>query len=160
MSSPIIWLAVIILVFVSSSCASGVQYDKVSSNRGNSSLKESAAPITHHQQTGEVMPQNLISAEIEPLPNQANQAALALQRLGFRILHIGPTISVQAPRSLWESTFNVSFEPQKKTVMPEIGSEVTYLRAVTDRLVIPEGLQSLISEVMFVEPPEFYQEQP
>ena len=102
------------------------------------------------------MPQNLIPAEIEPLPHRANQAALALQRLGFRILHIGATISVQAPRSLWESTFNVSFTEEKKTVMAEIESEVTYLRAVTDNLVIPEGLESLISEVMFVEPPEFY----
>jgi hypothetical protein len=106
------------------------------------------------------MPQNIISAEIEPLPNQANPAALALQRRGFRILHIGSTISVQAPRSLWESTFNVSFKEEKKTVIPEIGREVTYLRAVTDHLVIPEGLDSLIAEVMFVEPPEFYQQQP
>lgn len=160
MSSPIIWLAVIILIFVGGSCTTGVQYNQVSSNRGSSALIQSATPITHHQQMGGIMPQNLISAEIEPLPNQANQAALALQRLGFRILHIGLTISVQAPRSLWESTFNVSFEQQKKTIMPEIGHEVTYLRAVTDRLLIPEGLQSLISEVMFVEPPEFYQEQP
>lgn len=102
------------------------------------------------------MPQNLIPAEIEPSSNQANQAALALQRLGFQILHIGPTISVQAPRSLWESTFNVSFQEEKKTVMAEIESEVIYLRAVTDNLLIPEELESLISEVMFVEPPEFY----
>lgn len=157
MNSPIIWLVIIILVFVSSSCTSGVQHDKVSSNRDNSPQKESDTLITHHQQTGEVMPQNLISAEIEPLPNQANQAALALQRLGFRILHIGPTISAQAPRSLWESTFNVSFEQQKKTDIPEIGRQVTYLKAITDRLVIPKGLGGLISEVMFVEPPEFYQ---
>ncbi|MCM1982452.1 hypothetical protein [Lyngbya confervoides] len=160
MSSPIIWLAVIIIVFVSSSCTSGVQHNEVSSDRENSPLKEPEALKTHDQQTREVMPQNLISAEVEPLPNQTNQAALALQRLGFRILHIGPSISVQAPRSLWESTFNVSFEQQKKTVMPEIGREVTYLRAITDRLVIPEGLKSLISAVMFAEPPEFYQEKP
>jgi hypothetical protein len=127
------------------------------SDSGNPSLGGAAEPITQ-QQSGEAMSQNLISAEIEPLPNQAYQAAMALQRLGFRILHIGPTISVRAPRSLWESTFKVSFEEEKKTVMPEIGSEVTYLRGVTDRLVIPEGLRNLISEVMFVEPPEFYQD--
>lgn len=66
------------------------------------------------------MRRNMISAEIEPIPNQVNQAASALQRLGFRILHIGPTISVQGPQSLWESTFHVSFEPRKKTVLPEV----------------------------------------
>ena len=106
------------------------------------------------------MPQEFVAAEIEPLPSQSNQAALALQRLGFRILHIGSTISVQADRSLWESTFNVSFKEEKKTVMAEIESEVTYLRAITETQHIPEELKSLISELMFVEPPEFYQVQP
>ena len=106
------------------------------------------------------MSQNLIPAEIEPLPNQANQAALVLQRLGFKILHIGPTISVQAPRSLWESTLNVSFTEENKTVIAEIESEETYFKALTDNLVIPEELESVISEVMFVEPPEFFQGQP
>ncbi len=101
------------------------------------------------------MQENIISAEIEPLPNQANHAALALQRLGFRILHIGPTISVQGPRSLWESTFNVSFEPKKKTVVAEVvGGEVTYPKALTENMRIPPELQNLVTEVMFVEPPE------
>jgi hypothetical protein len=159
MNFSIIWLVLVILVFSSSSCTSTVQYDKVSSDQGTSAPGGTVESTTH-QQAREVMPQNLISAEIEPLPNQANPAALALQRLGFRILHIGPTISVQAPRSLWESTFNVSFEEEQKTVMPEIGKEVIYLRAITDHLVIPEGLDNLIAEVMFVEPPEFYQGQP
>lgn len=103
------------------------------------------------------MSKNLIAAEIEPLPNRANQAALALQRLGFRILHIGPTISVQAHETLWASTFNVSFEPREKTVLPEVeGAEVTYQKAVTEDMRIPPELQNLIAEVMFVEPPELY----
>ena len=106
------------------------------------------------------MAQHLIAAEIEPLPNQTKQAALVLQRLGFQILHIGQTISVQAPPSLWESTLNVSFTEENKTVIAEIESEMTYFRAVTDDLIIPEELKNLISEVMFVEPPEFFQGQP
>ena len=158
MKSSIIWLEIIILVFVSSSCVPHIQDEQVFSGGETSTLSRSAKSL-NHQQMEEVMPQNLISAEIEPLPNLANQAALALQRLGFHILHIGPTISVQAPLSLWESTFNVSFTKEKKTIMAEIDSEVTYLRAVTDNFVIPKGLESLISDVMFVEPPEFYQGQ-
>ncbi len=103
------------------------------------------------------MRENIISAEIEPLPNQANHAALALQRLGFRILHIGPTISVQGPQSLWISTFNVSFELQKKTAVAEVeGGEVTYQKALVEDMRVPTELQNLIAEVMFVEPPEFY----
>jgi hypothetical protein len=107
------------------------------------------------------MQENLISAEIEPFPKQANVAASMLQRLGFRILHIGTTISVQGPESLWVSVFNVTFETRKKTIMAEIkGGEVTYRKAVTENLKIPLDLQQLIAGVMFAEPPEFYQGQP
>lgn len=115
-------------------------------------------PLTTPNQSGRYsMSENMISAEIQPLPSQAQQAAKALQNIGFRILHIGPTISVQAPRQLWESTFNVSFVPQRKTVMPEIErSDATYQRAVTENMRIPAQLQNVIAEVMFVEPPEFY----
>ena len=98
------------------------------------------------------MREKIISAEIEPAPNQANHAALALQQLGFRILHIGPTISVQGPQSLWTSTFNVSFELQKRTAV----GEITYQKALVDDMRVPEDLQSLIARVMFVEPPELY----
>jgi hypothetical protein len=100
---------------------------------------------------------NIISAEVEPVESQAHQAALALQRLGFRILHIGQTISVQGPQSLWESAFNVSFEPQKKTVVAEAGGgEVTYQKARVEGMRVPEDLQDLVAGVMFAEPPEFY----
>lgn len=159
MKSPRIWLVIIILIFASSSCVADVEDEQIFEGSKDSLKSRSAESITH-QQMEEVMSQKLIPAEIEPLPFQANQAALALQRLGFQVLHIGTTISVQAPRELWESTFNVSFTEEKKTVMAEIESEQTYLRAVTDKLVIPSEVESLISEVMFVEPPEFYQLQP
>jgi len=103
------------------------------------------------------MSENIIPAEIESLPNQASQAALALQNMGFRILHIGSTISVEAPQTLWQSTFNVAFERQKKTVMPEIQtSEVSYAKALTSGLEIPPQLQNLVKGVMFVEPPELF----
>ena len=103
------------------------------------------------------MSENIVAAEIKPLPNQARQAALALQRKGFQILHIGPTISVQGSQSLWESIFNVSFEPQKKTVLAELEKgEVTYPKAITKSLHIPVELKEMVEEVTFVEPPEFY----
>ena len=101
------------------------------------------------------MPETLISAEVEPAPNQANRAALALQRLGFRVLNIGTTISVQGPQLLWESVFNVSFKPRKKSVLPEIDDgEVTYQEASVGRMRFPAELKDLVAEIMFVEPPE------
>lgn len=103
------------------------------------------------------MSDNIISAEIQPLPNQVNQAARALQSLGFRILHIGQTISVQAPRSLWETTFNVSFTNDQKNVLPEIPTgRVTYPSSVTDKMRIPSQLKDSVADVMFQEPPEFF----
>ena len=103
------------------------------------------------------MAPNVASAEVEPQPSQVRQAASRLQHLGFRILHIGQTISVEGSRSLWESTFNISFESQKKKTMEEVpGSEVTYLRAPTSEMQIPSDLQEFIARVEFAEPPEFF----
>lgn len=161
-----IWIVIIILIIVSSSCIAldepigttpspnGETPAPISNERHSNSEDSTKTHIS--QKTEDTMSQSPISAEIEPLPNQSNQAALALQRLGFRILHIGPTISVEGSRSLWEATFNVTFEEAQKTVMPEIDQQVIYLRAVTDDLVIPENLTSVVSEVIFVEPPDFY----
>lgn len=98
--------------------------------------------------------EGVVSAEIKPVPGKANQAALALQRLGFRILHIGATISVQAPEPLWSSTFNVSFKAATKTVLPEIDRRVRYQKA--EGLRIPPELADLVEEVAFSEPPELY----
>jgi hypothetical protein len=101
------------------------------------------------------MPAKLISAEVTPLPNKATQAAQALQRLGFRILHIGPTISVQGSRSLWKSTFHVSFKSHKKTTLAEAEVKTTYPKAQFEVTQIPSELKTLISDIAFVEPPEF-----
>ena len=105
----------------------------------------------------QVMDKDVISAEIEPAQGRNKQAALALQRLGFRILHIGPTISTQGPETLWKSTFGVSFETRKKTVLAGVkGGEVTYRKPTSDRVKIPSELEKLITAVTFTEPPEFH----
>jgi len=102
------------------------------------------------------MTENIVSAEIEPMPNKANQAAIALQRMGFKILHIGLTISVQGPQSLWESIFNGSFETRKKTVVSEAkGADAAFQKALTENMRIPLELEALVANVIFTEPPEF-----
>ena len=102
------------------------------------------------------MPDNVISAEVAPQTERAKQAALELQRLGFRVLHMGTTISVQGPQTLWESTFKVEFELQQKKVMQELEDTQTYYRAKTGSVEIPKELQSSILNVYFVEPPELF----
>lgn len=107
------------------------------------------------------MQDNPISAEIEPSPNNARQAASALQRLGFRILRVGTTISVDGPESLWSTVFGVDFVTRPKTTTAEAaGSQITYRKALTEHPKIPPDLQPFIAEVMFVEQPEFYRTRP
>jgi len=101
--------------------------------------------------------QDLVSAEVAPASNRAIDAARALEQLGFRVLHIGPTISVRGPAALWTSTFNVPFERRTKRRAREMeGSEVAYLAARTEQLQIPAELQDMVMAVMFQEPPEFF----
>jgi hypothetical protein len=101
--------------------------------------------------------EDLVSAEVVPVPNRATDAARALERLGLRVLHIGPTISVRGPASIWASTFNVSFERRTKPRMREVeGGEVAYLAAQTEQMRVPAQLHDVVREVMFVEPPEFF----
>lgn len=97
------------------------------------------------------------AAEVSPAPNRGHQCALALQREGFRVLHVGTTISVQGPKRLWATVFNVSFKPQTKKLLAEVEQAVTtFDKALTDEMRIPQGLQDLIEDVSFVEPPELY----
>jgi hypothetical protein len=101
--------------------------------------------------------EDLVSAEVFPVPNRATDAARALEQLGLRVLHIGPTISVRGPASIWTSTFNVSFERRTKPRMRDVeGGEVAYLAAQTEQMRVPAELHDVVREVTFVEPPEFF----
>ena len=102
------------------------------------------------------MPKKMIAAEITPMPNRASEAAKALQRLGFRILHLGPTISVQGSQELWERTFHVIFKDEEKTTSEEAGIKTTYPKAQEETVKIPVELTQLIAEIAFVEPPEYF----
>lgn len=103
------------------------------------------------------MADTTISAEIEPREGRAGEVARALQSLGLRILHRGVTISVDGPRSVWESAFNVEFVPVT-TADPVAGTAdgAEFLRARTDDLTMPDGLDELVANVAFVEPPQFF----
>lgn len=103
------------------------------------------------------MPEEEIAAEVVPTdPQRAGQAAKALQQKGFRVLHVGGSVSVTGLRSQWESVFGVSFTPSTKTVHPEAGREATYLRAEAGSLRVPADLADLVADVAFAEPPEFH----
>jgi hypothetical protein len=99
-----------------------------------------------------------ISAEIIPVKDRAQLAAKALQQIGFRILHVGTSISVQASDQVWKDTFHVSFvEKVRQRVPGSPGSSFKY--AVPDRkssIRTPALLRDLVAEVLFIEPPELF----
>jgi hypothetical protein len=89
-----------------------------------------------------------LAAEVFAEPRREREAAQALQRLGFRVLHIGTTISVDAPQSLWEKVFGVAFEEVRTRsleVLPETGFK---------RPVVPSELKGLVTDVSFQQPPK------
>lgn len=89
-------------------------------------------------------------------PQQATRAAKALQHRGFRVLHVGDSISVEAPASRWETTFGVAFVSHRKAVQKALGRQVRYLRADPSSVHVPADLAELIADVAFTEPPELY----
>lgn len=98
-----------------------------------------------------------VAGEVVPTdPRRAAELHTALRQRGFRILHVGPSISVEAPRTAWETTFGASFTPHTKTVQKEIGRQRTYLRADPGSVRVPIDLQDLIAEVAIMEPPELH----
>lgn len=98
-----------------------------------------------------------IAAEVVPSdPQRAGQAATALQRKGFRVLHVGGSISVTGPRERWASVFGVSFVTRTKTVQAQLGREASYLRAEPTSVQVPADLTDLVADVAFAEPPELH----
>jgi hypothetical protein len=104
------------------------------------------------------MPRDVIGAEIVPVPGKAIESAKALQKLGFKVLHLGNTsVSVEGPEAIWQQNFPVTFEVRtKRPHANSAGQEVSYRRPLQDPVPIPVGLHELIASVAFVEPPEFF----
>jgi hypothetical protein len=102
------------------------------------------------------MTADVISGEIKPCANQAARAAKTLQQIGFRVLHIGPTISVQGAQRLWEATFSMRFRSARKRTSAEAGSESVYPSPGHDPVAIPKQFQGLIESIAIVEPPEWF----
>lgn len=98
-----------------------------------------------------------VSAEVTPSSGREHKAALKLQQLGFRVLHVGSTISTEGPPRLWESTFGITFNSvrQTRSLGPIERSEVVP-RPSSDTVSIPEDLQEYIASVSFITPPEYF----
>ena len=88
-----------------------------------------------------------IPAEVETRPSRSRDAARALQERGFRVLHAGGTLSVDAPATLWSQVFSVEF------VQGEADGRSV---ARPGTLSVPGDLDTWIENVWLQEMPELY----
>jgi len=100
---------------------------------------------------------SMLTAEVIPIAKKSTEAAMALQRVGFKILSIGQSITITGEQRLFEQFFKTKLIKLSKNVLPglEKPAETEFFRPETP-LVIPSGFRSLIKDVVFAEPPEYF----
>ena len=99
----------------------------------------------------------MISAEVFAVAGEEIALARKLQDLGFRVFPRDRTVSIDGPESLWGSVFGVRFEARSQAAAPGLPDESqVYRKAIQSTLKVPADLESLIEDIAFVEPPEFY----
>ncbi|MCW4049353.1 MAG: hypothetical protein NWE89_06400 [Candidatus Bathyarchaeota archaeon] len=99
----------------------------------------------------------MITAEVIPIIGKKNEAALALQREGFKILHIGQSVTIAGDKDLFEKTLQIKLTKTSKKILRDLPEPaVTEYYQTKDQPSIPEKLKSLIKEIYFQEPPEFF----
>lgn len=104
-------------------------------------------------------PENI--EDFVPEGGTAQKAAKILQDLGFRILHVGVfSVSGEAPKELWESTFNT--EVKKVTVpvhdnFPGRGERTFLSHVAGTPFKVPDDLADLVERAYPQKPPNFFE---
>ncbi len=99
----------------------------------------------------------MISAEVMPVASEEIKLARKLQDLGFRVLSLDGTMSVDGSQSLWTSVFGVQFEEQSRPGLAGLLDETeAYQKALRSTVIIPPNLKEMIQDIAFIEPPELY----
>jgi len=98
----------------------------------------------------------MLTADVIPIQDK-NIVALKLQEQGFDILSIGETITIKGSPEIFEKFFNMKMEKTSKSVLSGISdsTKVEFYKPLTPPS-IPEEFKSLIKEVFFPEPPEYF----
>ena len=99
----------------------------------------------------------MITAEVVPAKGKSNEAAIALQKLGFNILHIGESITIGAEQGKFEEIFKIELMEISKEVFPRLGADAKKTFHKHDGpIIIPEKLKTVIQAVYFQEPPDLF----
>ena len=99
----------------------------------------------------------VITAEVVPVKGKSTEAAMALQRLGFQVLHIGESVTIGAEQDKFEEIFKIELIETSKEVFPGLGADAEKTFHKPDGpVVVPENLKPLIEAVYFQEPPDLF----
>jgi len=98
----------------------------------------------------------MLTADVTPLKDK-NVVVLKLKEQGFDVLSIGETITIKGSPERFEKFFNMKMEKTSKSVLSGISdsAKVEYYKPLTPPS-IPDEFKSLIKEVSFPEPPEYF----
>jgi hypothetical protein len=102
--------------------------------------------------------QVLVAAEVTPRGGKEQEAARALQAMGFRVHSVGATISVDAPRERWKAAFAARFTSvrRRREKRRTPGAAASAQRVSPVAFQVPAALEPLVKSVVFVEPPELF----
>lgn len=99
----------------------------------------------------------MITAEVIYFPNKKNETAAILQKVGFRILSLGESITIGGDQNLYERTFKIKLLKKSKSTIPHLSNHTkTEFFKPEKHFVIPDAFKSLIKDLIFAEPPEFF----
>lgn len=96
----------------------------------------------------------MLTAEVIPI-GEKNAVALALQQQGFNVISIGEVIIISGEKEIFEKIFKFKLGKHSKAVLSGIPPEIEFYKPLTPP-VIPDKFRSLIKEILFPEPPEFF----
>lgn len=99
----------------------------------------------------------MLTAEVIPAAKKSTEAAMALQRVGFRVLSIGESITITGEKKLFEQFFGIKLLKLSKDILPGLPkpTETEFYKPETPP-IIPKEFASLIRDVVFPEPPEYF----
>ena len=99
----------------------------------------------------------MITAEVICFPNKKDETALILQNAGFKILYLGETITIGGDQNLYERTFKFKLLKKSKSTIPDLSNHTKIEFFEPEKhIVIPDEYKSLIKDLIFAVPPEFF----
>jgi subtilisin family serine protease len=99
--------------------------------------------------------------DFKPPPGQAERAAIILQKLGFKVRHIGMfSISGEGPRQLWEKVFGTKIDKGAQPLSeahPDLGDVAYWSHLPNTPFTIPPELSGLVERAYPQRPPTFFE---